>query len=489
MLVDVVVQILQPHIFLFLFAGVVYFIIIGVIPIMGGPIGIAMLIPLLIFLDPVYVFALVIGGHAAVGIAGALTSIVLGIPGTTQDVAQIFDGHPLAKKGMAGKAIGAVAMSSIISVIIGFVIFMSLIPFLHLIVLALGPGEVFMILLWGLLAFSALRGKEPFRALAAGFFGMLLSCVGLDTANSFPRYTLGLLELWEGIPIIIALVGVFGIGQLLSYMVEGEKAIAIGKVQKATTGLMEGMKDTIKHLWLALRASIIGLVIGAVPGIGGATSTMVAYAHAVSTSKKQEEFGKGRIEGVVAPQATLPAKDFGALIPTISFGIPGSEYMALFLGVLMMKGLTPGYKLLTENLDMVYLMGVLQLFGVVLGVLFTVMWAPVLIKITKVRLSLLIPFIMLILMLGVYSVRHMFLDVVLMFLFGLLGYTLKKYGFSQATFVIGFVLGGFIEYNFLLSTRLYGLSFLTRPIVLALLAMMITPFLPSIIKKLRVKRS
>lgn len=488
MLVDVVIQVLRPDIFLFLLAGVIYFIIVGVIPVMGGPIGVALLIPLLVFLDPVYVFALVIGGHAAVGIAGALTSIVLGIPGTTQDVAQIFDGHPLARQGKAGRAIGAVVASSIISVIFGFIIFIILLPFLYIIVLTLGPAEVFMILLWGLFAFSALRGKEPFKALAAGFFGMLLSSVGLDTANSFPRYTLGLLELWEGIPIIVALVGVFGVGQILSYIVKGEKTIAIEKLEKPTKGLLDGIKDTFKHMWLTIRSCVIGLVIGAVPGIGGATSTMVAYAHAVSTSKKPEEFGKGRIEGVIAPQATLPSKDYGALIPTVSFGIPGSEYMALFLGILMMKGLTPGLKLLTEHLDIVYYMGVLQLFGVILGVLITVIWAPLLIRITKVRLSLLAPFILLVLTLGIYSVRHMYIDILLMFLFGLLGYALKKYGFSQATFVIGFVLGGFIEYNFLLTERLYGLGFLSRPIVLALLAMMIVPFLPTLFRKLRVKR-
>jgi len=453
----------------YLVIGVLMGLAFGIMPGLGGSIALALLIPLTFGMDSYSAFTLMIAAHSAVMFGGSISAILINTPGTSQNIATCFDGFPLSQQGKAGMALGAAGTSSAIGGIFGVVILILVLPVMRRIVLAFGSPEYFMICILGLTVIAAVSKGSLAKGLVAGALGLLLSFVGWDLATGQLRYTFGLLYLWDGIEFIPAVIGLFAISEAVSLLVKG-KAIAQKEYAKTGKDVLEGIKSVFKRLFLCLRCSSIGTVIGMIPGVGGAVANIVAYAHAVQSSKHPEKFGKGIIEGVIAPESANNAKDGGALVPTLAFGIPGSEAMAILLGAFVLHGLAPGPEMLTKNLGVVFIIIWTIVFANFLATGIGLAFAGRLAKLTYLPGYLLSPLIFIISMLGAFGLRQNMGDVILAFIFGLFGYYMKRYRYSRAALVIGLILGEIVERNLHVSLQAYGPRFFTSPISLILIA-------------------
>lgn len=469
---------LEP--FSYMLLGIIVGLAFGVAPGLGGITAMAILVPLTYKLGQTSAFALLIGAASAVAFGGSVSAILINTPGTNQSVTTCLDGYPMTQRGEGRRAIGISATASALGGVIGAVVLLALIPVMHKVVLAFAPPEYFMLCLLGLTAIAGVSGKTMLKGLVMGGLGILLSFVGYDPVTGTLRYTFNVLYLYDGINVVSAIIGLFAIAEMISLMAEGHTITSKDVVQKPG-GVLEGMRDVFRHWWLFLRSSIIGTVIGIIPGIGGGTANVIAYTHAVQTSKHPEKFGTGVPEGVIAPEAANNASFGGALVPTVAFGIPGSEMCVVLLGAFMLHGLVPGPEMLKEHLDLVFQMSWGVVFANIIASLIGVALMSWLVQLCSVRVSLLAPPIIAISLLGAYATAGNVADVLVALVFGVFGYWMKKLGYPRAPLMIGLVLGGLAEVNFHLSLQIYGLGFIIRPITLVILAaILVFAFGPSV---------
>jgi TctA family transporter len=313
---------------------------VGILAGLGGPVTLALMLPFIFKMEAVEAFAFLLGMSAVTATTGDITSILFGIPGEAITAATIVDGHPMAKKGEAGRALGAALMSSLVGAIFGALCLALAVPIVRPLVLSIGSPEFFMLALLGITFLAALTGEAVIKGLIAAALGLLFVTVGLDPIGGIERYTFGSLYLWDGLGLVPVTLGLFALPEIIDLAVKGT-SIAQTDVGKLG-GVMEGIKDTFRHWWLVLRCSAIGAYIGVIPGMGDSVSQWVAYAHAVQSSAEKERFGNGAVEGVLGPGAANNSNLGGALIPTIAFGVPGSVTMAILLGAFsLFKGSFP----------------------------------------------------------------------------------------------------------------------------------------------------
>jgi TctA family transporter len=452
--------------------GILVGLAFGVAPGLGGITAMAILVPLTYKLGQTSAFALLIGAASAVAFGGSVSAILINTPGTNQSVATCLDGYPMTRSGEGRRAIGISATASALGGVVGAIVLLALIPVMHKVVLAFAPPEYFMLCLLGLTAIAGVSGKTMLKGLVMGGLGILLSFVGYDPVTGTLRYTFNALYLYDGIDVVAAVIGLFAIAEMMSLMVEGSTIVS-GNVEEKPGGLVEGMKDVFRHWWLFLRSSVIGTVIGIIPGIGGGTANVVAYSHAVQTSRCPERFGTGVPEGVIAPESANNASFGGALVPTVAFGIPGSEMCVVLLGAFMLHGLVPGPEMLKEHLDLVFQMAWGVAFANIIASLIGVAFMSWLVRLCSVRVSLLAPSIIAISLLGAFATSGNVADVLVALVFGIFGYWMKKLGYPRAPLMIGLVLGGLAEVNLHLSLQIYGLGFVLRPIALVILALIL----------------
>jgi putative tricarboxylic transport membrane protein len=333
-------QIFQGTTFGLMMLGILIGFAVGILPGLGGPTTLALMLPFVVKMTPVQAFAFLLGMSAVVNTTGDITSILFGVPGEPTTAATIVDGHPMAKKGEAGRALGAALLSSLIGAIFGAFALALAIPVVRPLVLTFGSPEFFMLAVLGLTFVASLSGPSLLRGLISGGIGLFLATVGLDPMSGIQRYTLGQLFLWDGIGLVPITIGFFAIPEIVDLAVQGS-SIAAERVGKLG-GVMEGVKDTLHHWWLVIRCSAIGTFTAIIPGMGGATTQWLAYAHAVQSSPNKERFGKGAVEGVLGPGASNNSTLGGSLITTIAFGVPASVTMAILLGAFLIHGVVPG---------------------------------------------------------------------------------------------------------------------------------------------------
>src|SRR5688572_5471782 len=343
-------QVLAPHTFGIMLVGIIIGALVGILPGLGGAATLALMLPFVYPMDAVSAFAFLLGMHAVTATTGDITSVLFGVPGEATSAATVLDGYPMTRRGEAGRALGAVLFSSLVGALLGATVLALSVPVIRPIVLAFGPPEFLMLTLLGLSFIISLSGKNLIKGFIMAAFGFLLAMVGLDPQSGIQRFTMGQLYLWEGISVVPVVVGLFGGAEVLQLMMT-KGSIAKQRSEPPIAGVMQGVRDTFVHTGLTLRASAIGVGIGMIPGMGGAVSQFIAYAHAQHTSKHPETFGKGNVEGVLATGAVNNSREGGNLIPTVAFGIPGSVSMAILLSVFLLKGLVPGPAMLTRNLD------------------------------------------------------------------------------------------------------------------------------------------
>lgn len=465
---------LSPYMMMLMTVGVCVGLFFGIMPGLGGKLGIIFLVPFVFGMDPIPGAVFLLAMHSVVHTSGAIPSILFGIPGTGPDAATIVDGYPMAQKGEAGRALGATLCASGIGGVIGALFLSLLMPFVGPIVLAFSPAEFFLLAVLGITFIAALSGDSLLKGLIVGLFGLIIATVGLDPNSGESRYTYGLLFLWDGIDPVTAVIAIFAIPEMIALAARGN--LAEGKAngfRYTMRDVGKGCLDVFRHWGLTLRTSVIGAFIGLIPGLGGDVASWLCYGHAVQSSKSPERFGTGAVEGVIAPETANNSKEGGALLPTLYFGIPGSSGMAILLGAFVMLGIRPGPRLATDQIDLVWTLIWTLAIANILAVLLLLALAPWLSRIASVRTSLLIPFVIALSLLGSYLGAGAWQNFVLVLGLGALGWLFKKYDWPRPPFVIGIVLGPIAETSFHKAMGIWGPSFLLRPLSLVLLAIIV----------------
>jgi len=472
----------------FVFLGVLLGLCFGIIPGLGGTTALALLIPITFTMDSLDAMYLAGGVMGATSFGGSITAILLNTPGTAPNAATSFDGYPLAQQGKAGLAIGASASASVLGGLLGLITLMMFIPLAKEIVLLFGPVEFLLLTLLGLVAIAVSARGKLLRGLIAGGFGLMLAFVGVDTMSGETRFTLDTDYLWDGIPLVPTLTGLFAISQMIELSLKGgavaSKIENIGRI----SGMWDGVKAVFVNWTVLIRGSIIGTIIGAIPGLGGTVASFIAYTSTVQASRDPSSFGRGNIIGVIAPESANNAKDGGSLVPTVAFGIPGSAETAVFLGILVLHGIDPGPTLLLENEREIYgLIIALTLSAVgasVIGLL-TARW---LVRITFVNVNILVPLVVTISLTGVYVLQGKPGDVLLALIMGIFGYLMIRFDYPRLTLVIALVLGETAERSFhqslLISDyNLVGLIMDRPQAIILVLATVLTLLLPALRKR------
>jgi putative tricarboxylic transport membrane protein len=459
--------------FLFMLIGIFIGFWVGILPGLGGATTLALMLPFIYGMDPTTAFAFLLGANAVTSTTGDITSILFGVPGEGITAATVVDGHPMAKNGEAGRALGAALMSSLVGSIFGAVALAMALAVVRPLVLSIGSAEFFMLALLGITFLSSLSGGNLMKGLIGGGFGLSLATVGLDPIESIPRFTLepvlgeaNALFLWDGVALVAVTVGLFAIPEIIDLAVQ-RTSIARNAVEKVG-GVLEGVKDTFRHWSLVMRCSALGAYVGVLPGVGGGTAQWVAYAHAVQSSPDKDRFGKGAVEGVLGPGAANNSTRGGDLVTTVAFGIPSSVSTAILLGAFIIQGIVPGPDLLNPakhlplTASFVWILIVANIITV--GICFLLL-RP-LAKITFVKGTLLIPFLLLLVFLGGFAIKNSLGDMIVVLLFGALGLIMVKLDWPRPPLLLGLVLGGIAETNLFIATRIYGTSWLSHPGVL-----------------------
>jgi TctA family transporter len=447
-------------------------LLFGALPGVGGKTAIALAIPFVFGMEPVPGAVFLVAMHAVVHTGGAIPGILFGIPGGAPDAATVLDGHPLARQGQAGRALGASLGASAVGGVIGALALAAFLPVLRPIALSFGPAEIFLLAMIGISFIATLSGGSPVKAFAVGCLGLLCSFVGMDPQTGTPRYAFGQLFLWDGLDVTTAMLGIFAVPEMISLGARGGSVSALPPeaARYAPRQLWQGMADVFRHWALALRTSLIGVVIGLVPGLGGDVASWVCYGHAVQSSKHPERFGHGAIEGVIAPETANNSKEGGALVPTLFFAVPGSSGMVLLLGAFTVLGISPGPALLLGGSELVWTLVLALALSNLLAVAVFLALAPWMGRLAFARGTRVVPVVFLLTLVGSLAVAALWQALLLLALLGALGWALQRCGWPRAPFAIGLVLGEIAEVALHQSLTIWGPAFLLRPAALALLA-------------------
>ncbi|WP_188206892.1 tripartite tricarboxylate transporter permease [Alkalibacillus aidingensis] len=462
---DALFIVLDPSRVVFIFIGILVGVTIGFLPGLGGPVGMSLLLPFIFGMDPYSGIALLMGMVAVIHTADTFPAVLLGVPGSSGSQATIMDGYPLAQRGEASRALGAAFFSSIIGGIIGAVIMFFAIPIGRPIVLMFGSPELFMLSVLGLSMVGILAGNSAIKGLLAGATGMLLGTVGGAPATAEYRFTFEWIYLFNGIPLTVLALGLFALPEMIDLLTQKRSIASSSKLEGSR---LQGIKDAIKHKWLIFRSSLIGSFVGFIPGLGGSVVDWISYGVAKQTSKNNENFGKGDIRGVIAPESANNAKEGGTLIPTILFGIPGSGTTAILLGGLILLGVSSGPSMLTSDLDVtltiVWTLALASVFGAIVCLLV----AKHVAKISLISADKLVPFLLIIMMVGAYQSTRHWGDFLIFILIGIIGWFMKHLDWPRAPLLVGFVLATSAERYLHLSMSRYGFEWLSRPMVLVI---------------------
>ena len=472
---------LTPQAIVFMVVGVIYGLIIGILPGLGGIVAMALLLPFTYGFERAATLALLLSAHIATVWGDSVTSILFNVPGAAKTLPLCFDGYPMTQQGMATRALAASATAALLGGLIGAIFLALSIPLVRPLMLALGPSEYLMMALWGLTIIATFSEGSLLKGMTAAALGVLVAFIGMDIVTATPRFTFGSVFLMDGISFPVAMIGMFAIAEMMKLYVKGTSIVDRSVVQENST-VMEGVKDAFRHWGLVVRSSLLGLWIGVLPGVGASVGGLAAYAQAVQTSKTPERFGKGAVEGVIAPDATMAANEGGGLLPTLAFGIPGGESMAILLIAFVSLGIVPGPEMLTKNLSLVFSMVWIIVLAGALVTLIGLVISPSLARLPTLHVNLMVPMVLSVCFVGAFATRSRIEDVVVATVFGVLGYIMDKYRYSRANFVIGMVLATMIERNLHISLSLFGPFFIfVRPVTLAMFVfIMVTTALPFI---------
>jgi len=438
--------VLTPMNMLLMIVGIVLGVLIGVLPGLGGANGVAILLPLTFTMTPTSAIIMLSCIYWGALFGGAITSILFNIPGEPWSVATTFDGYPMAQQGRAGEALTAAFTSSFIGAFVAVVMITFLAPLVAKFALKFGPPEFFAVYLLTFCSFVGMGKGSPFKILASMTLGFALASVGMDTVTGQLRLTFGWLELMRGFDFLIAVIGLFGIGEILLSMEEG--LAFSGKHAKLDPKVVLDTWKKLPQYWMtSVRSSLVGIWMGITPG-GATPASFMSYGLAKKMSKNGDKFGTGQIEGVIAPETAAHAAGTSALLPMLALGIPGSPTAAVLLGGLLIWGLQPGPLLFVEQKDFVWGLIASMYLGNLVGLLVVLSTVPLFASILRIPFSIIAPVIIVICAIGAYTVHSAMLDIWFMLLFGIMGYMFKKLDYPLAPLVLALVLGDKAEDSF-----------------------------------------
>lgn len=459
--------VLDPERLAFVALGVLIGLGLGVIPGLGGVVGLSLLLPFTFDMDPLTALAFLVGLQSVVVTSDTIPAVLFGVPGTVGSAATILDGHPMAKQGQAARAFGAAFSASVLGGLFGALFLALSVPILRPVILSFGSPELLAFCVFGLSLVGVLSGNARLKGLAAAAIGVMVATTGEEPNTAIERWTFGTLYLIDGIPLVPLALGLFAIPELAD-MAIARRTVAVDQLRAGHHGQLEGVKDTLRNFWLVLRGSGIGAVLGAVPGIGASVIDWIAYGHALRTEKgASETFGTGDVRGVIASESSNNAKEGGALVSTIAFGVPATASMALLLGAFLIHGLSPGPDMLSTRLDVTYTLVWTVALANILGSGICFAFANQLASIARVRIGILAPIVLSVTFIGAFQGSRQWGDIVVLMIFGALGWYMKRVRWPRPPLLLGFVLGGLIERYMFISFQRYDTDWLWRPIVLA----------------------
>ena len=464
------VALADPFRLMMLLVGIVAGGIIGMLPGLGGVAAVSILLPFVYKLEPLAGLAMLLGALGVVYTADTITSVLVGTPGSPASGPTAIEGFAMARRGEAGRALGGSFLASMLGGLLGVVMLTLAIPIAGPLVLAFGTPELLMLAIVGLAYASGLVGKSPVKGILAGAFGLFLGTVGAAPAEAELRYTFGNPYLLDGFSLAIVALGFFGIAEVVAMLGEGG---AISQTRFKITGWIDGARDVAKHWTAVATGSAIGVVTGLIPAIGANASTWIAYGQAISSLKDKSMVGKGEPRGMLAAEGANNATVTTDLVPTMLFGVPGGPAAAIFLGALYIYGFYPGPRFVQSHADIMFLIIWSMALAAILGAALSFLVSPWIARITRVEFGLIAAPLVVIMFIGAFESKKSLLDFNTLIAFGILGWLMKRAGWPRAPLLVGFVLAIPIERNFWLTYQLHGWSWLYRPIVLLLAAIIV----------------
>lgn len=474
--------------------SVLFFVLVGIlvgsffaaVPGLGGLVPISILLPWAVTLDPLYLIGVLFAIAGVANTANSFSSVLIAVPGSAGSQATIVDGFPMAQRGEAARAFGAAFTASACGCVFGALILLIAIPIVRPLVLTLGSPELFLLIVVALSAVGVLSTGAYAKGIAGALIGVLISSIGVDTKSGIVRFGFDSLYMWDGINLALLGLGLFAVPEVMAL---GMKRSSIAERQAIGSGMMRGVRDTFKHWFLVLRCCAIGSWIGFLPGIGGSVVDWVAYAHAVQSEKNPENFGKGDVRGVLAPEAANSSKEGGALIPTLGFGIPGSSANALLLVGLIAVGIAPGPQLLSSRVDVVFSIATVLLISGLAASALSLGLSKQVAKVALLPYGIIVPMILGIAIVAAFATHFAFLDLVVLVVASALGFWMRRYGWPRPPLMLGAVLGSQAEQYLWLSVQRYELTWLYRPGAIVLLAVLVFVLLSPYLRRRRIVRS
>ncbi|MGA7537963.1 MAG: tripartite tricarboxylate transporter permease [Steroidobacteraceae bacterium] len=446
-------------------------IFFGCVPGLGGKLGIVLLIPFVYGMNPLAGAVFLLAMHSIVHTGGVVPSILLGVPTNGPEAPLLVDGYPMARNGQAGRALGASLGAAGIGGMIGVVCLALILPVVAPFVLSFGPVAFFWLAIIGITLVSAISGDMLVQGLIVGLFGWLVGMIGLDPVTGVQRYTFHQLFLWDGIDVISGVLALYALPEMmqLGRRARGAAAAAAPSVTYTYAEVWGGVLDTLRHWILTVTTAVMGTVIGMIPGLGGEAAGWMCYGFAASRYRDREDFGKGAIEGVIAPSTAMNAKEGGGLLPTLFFGVPAGSGMAIMLGALIMLGIQPGPMIVVKHLPLVWSLIWAIALSNLLCTTFLVFLSKHMSAITKVRTEVLVPIVLVFALLGTYLAKDHWQSMLVFAGMGAIGYVMRRNHWPRPCFIIGLVLGPTAELSFHKAMSLYGTGFLLQPTSLVMM--------------------
>lgn len=463
---------LTPSVFIFLALGVTGGIAIGSLPGLTATMGVAVLLPFTFGMEPTRALILLVGIYIGAIYGGSISAILLKTPGTPAAAATVLDGHELARKGQAAKALSMSAVASFTGGMISTIMLITVSPLLAKFALKFSAPEYFALAIFGLSIISSISGNNPLKGLLAGMFGLLIATVGLDPVTSYPRFTFGQISLYSGFSIIPVLIGLFALSEAFTQMerIFDEESLLSRVFNRGTVSL----KEVIRVAPTMVKSAFMGTFIGSIPGAGADIAAFVTYNEARRSSKTPDRFGTGCLEGIAAPEAGNNGVTGGALVPLLTLGVPGDAVAAILLGALIIQGIQPGPLLFTQDAHIVYGLFSSMLVGNVLMLLLGLLGVKLFCKVVEIPKKLIVPVILTLSIVGAYSMNNNIFDVWVAVAFGLVGYFMQKFDIPASPVILAIILGPMAESNLRRAVLMFQGSYeflWTRPITIAFLVL------------------
>lgn len=482
LIVETLFRFLQPTNMALIVVGAMLGMFLGAIPGIGGATALALLIPLTFGVDPLTAFMFLAVMWAGTSQGGAIAAILLNVPGKSPNAASILDGYPMTRQGRATEALTVAAIASAVGAIIGLSALALSIPVLTRVILLFGFPEIFWLAFWGLTIIAVVVKGNVILGLISAGLGLMIAFHGINPITAQTRWTYGLTPLLDGFRLVPVLIGLFAVAEMIKLSAEGGTISQDSEVIELAGQRMAGLKDVLANKFLLVRSSLVGVIIGMIPGVGGTAANFIAYFQAVQTSKNPENFGNGDVRGLIASESSNDAKDGGAYIPTLAFGVPGSAGMAVLFGAFILHGITPGPQLLELHLDIVVTILLAALFGNLVTSTMLILFTNQISLVTRVDIRVIAPIVLSVALLAAFAIRGNIFDVSVTILFGVIGFVMLSINMSRVPLILAIVLGPIAERNLFRSMQLsrgeVGILWESNLSLLFILLIVLSLFLP-----------